>query len=110
MMKVKSKVWIEEDGIPVFGEGREYLLELIDTHGSINKAASSLGISYRKAWSYIKTMEETLNVSLVERSKGGKGGGGSRLTEDARSFLGRFERLCKGIDEIVNERFKVVFK
>ncbi|HLF86602.1 MAG TPA: LysR family transcriptional regulator, partial [Nitrospiria bacterium] len=68
-MKVKSKVWIEEDGKPVFGEGREDLLELIDAHGSINKAASSLGISYRKACSYIKTMEETLKIPLVERSK-----------------------------------------
>lgn len=110
MMKVKSKVWIEEDGKPVLGEGRENLLEMIDACGSINKAASRIGISYRRAWSYIKAMEETLNVSLVVRSKGGKGGGGSRLTEDARSFLGRFERLCKGIDEIVNERFKTVFK
>lgn len=109
-MQVKSKVWIEEDGKPVFGEGRENLLELIDTYGSINKAASILGISYRKAWSYIKTMEETLKISLVERSKGGKSGGGSRLTEEARSFLNRFKRLCNGIDEIVNERFKIVFK
>ena len=109
-MKVKSKVWIEEDGKPVFGEGKEYLLELIDTHGSINKAASTLGISYRKAWSYINAMEETLKIRLIERSKGGRGGGGSRLTSEARYFLSRFERLCKGIDEIVNERFKMVFK
>lgn len=109
-MKVKSKVWIEEDGKPVFGEGREYLLELIDTLGSINKAASSLGISYRRAWSYINSMEETLKMSLVERSRGGSGGGGSRLTAEARTFLGRFGHLCKGIDEIVNERFKMVFK
>lgn len=109
-MKVKSKVWIEEDGKAVFGEGREYLLELIDTYGSINKAASSLGISYRRAWSYINSMEETLKIPLVQRSKGGRGGGGSRLTTEARTFLHRFECLCKGIDEIVNERFKIVFK
>lgn len=109
-MEVRSKVWIEEDGKPVFGEGREYLLELIDTYGSINRAASSLGISYRRAWGYINAMEETLKIPLVERSRGGKGGGGSRLTNEARSFLSRFGSLCKGIDDMVNERFKMVFK
>jgi len=49
-MEIKSKLWIEIDGKPVFGRGRSFLLEAINSHGSINQAAKEINISYRKAW------------------------------------------------------------
>ncbi|MBI3592960.1 MAG: LysR family transcriptional regulator, partial [Nitrospirae bacterium] len=75
-MEIKSKLWIEIDGEPVFGRGRSFLLNAIDRYGSINRAAKEINISYRKAWSYIKAMEERLGIKLVERQSGGKNGGG----------------------------------
>jgi hypothetical protein len=38
-LDIRSKIWIEVDGEPVFGRGRRFLLEAIDSHGSINRAA-----------------------------------------------------------------------
>ncbi len=38
-LDIRSKIWIEVDGEPVFGRGRRFLLEAIDAHGSINRAA-----------------------------------------------------------------------
>lgn len=108
-MEIKSKVWIEVDGEPVFGRGRRFLLEAIDAHGSINQAAREVDISYRKAWSHIKAMEERLGVKLVERQAGGKNGGGAVLTADARKFLRKYEALERGIQENVDERFRKVF-
>lgn len=35
-MQIRSKVWIEIDGEPVFGRGRRFLLQAIGKHGSIN--------------------------------------------------------------------------
>ena len=109
-MEIKSKVWIEVDGRPVFGRGRMFLLEAIDKHGSINQAASDISISYRKAWGYIKAMEDRLGFRLIERRTGGKNGGGATLTEDAREFLRKYEALEKGIREIVDDRFSEIFK
>jgi molybdate transport system regulatory protein len=109
-MEIKSKLWIESEGKPVFGGGRRVLLEAIDKHGSINQAAKEINISYRKAWGYIKAMEERLGFKLIERQTGGKNGGGATLTEEARKFLKKYEELEMGIREIVDERFRKIFK
>jgi len=106
---IRSKLWIEVDGEPVFGRGRRFLLEAIDTHGSINSAAKEVDISFRKAWGYIKAMEERLGVKLVERQAGGRNGGGAVLTDDARTFLKKYEALEKGVQELVDKRFRSIF-
>ena len=109
-MEIKSKLWIEVDGEPVFGRGRRFLLNAIDEYGSINQAAKEINISYRKAWSYIKAMEERLGIKLVDRQAGGKNGGGALLTKDARKFLKKYEQMEEGIREMVDERFKNIFR
>jgi len=108
-LAIRSKIWIEADGEAVFGRGRRFLLEAIDSHGSINQAAKEVGISYRKAWSHIKTMEKRLGIALVERRAGGRNGGGAVLTGEARKFLGKFEVLENGLREFVDKRFKDLF-
>jgi formylmethanofuran dehydrogenase subunit E len=108
-MEIKSKLWIEVEGEPVFGRGRLLLLKEIIRHGSINRAAREVSISYRKAWSYIKAMEERLGIRLVERRAGGKNGGGATLTREAAEFLERYEQMEAGVREIVDERFRKVF-
>ncbi len=109
-MEIKSKLWIEVGGRPVFGRGRRFLLEAIDKYGSINQAAKEINISYRKAWGYIKAMEERLGFKLIERQTGGKNGGGALLTNEARVFLKKYEAMEKGIKELVDKRFQKVFK
>jgi len=108
-LEIRSKIWIEAEGEPVFGRGRRFLLEAIDTHGSINRAAEEVGISYRKAWGHIKAMEERLNMKLIDRQTGGRNGGGAVLTNEARKFLKKYEQLETGLREIVDEKFKAVF-
>lgn len=106
---IRSKLWIDKGGEAVFGRGRRFLLEAIDTYGSINQAAKEINIPYRKAWSYIKAMEERLGIVLVERRAGGRHGGGASLTEEARDFLKRYKALESGIRQIVDERFGCIF-
>ncbi len=108
-LEIRSKVWIEAKGEPVFGRGRKFLLEAIDKHGSINRAAQDVNISYRKAWSHIKVMEDRIGIQLVERQTGGKNGGGATVTKEARQFLRKFEAMEQGVRETVDERFKKLF-
>ncbi len=107
--RIKSKVWIEIQGKPLFGQGRMELLRLIDTHGSINQAARELDMSYRRAWSYVKFMEDRVGIKLVERHAGGQYGGGASLTAEAREFIAKFEGLIQGIEAEVNEKFRKIF-
>ena len=68
------------------------LLRAIARTGSVAGAASELGRSRARALSRIETLEETFGA-LVDRHRGGKSGGGSRLTENGRRLLDRFDRL-----------------
>jgi len=109
-VKIKSKFWIEVDGRPVFGRGKRCLLEAIDKHGSISRAAREINISYRKAWSHLNAMEERLGMRLIERQIGGKGGGGATLTKNARTILEKYREMESGLQKLVEGRFKKIFK
>ena len=62
------------------GPGKVNLLEEIDRSGSISKAARELGLSYRRAWTLVDTMNKSFKSPLVKGSAGGKKGGGAHLT------------------------------
>lgn len=64
----------------------------IDEHGSMHRAAAELGRSYARIQRRVVELEEAVGP-LVARRRGGEGGGGSTLTENARRLLDRFDRL-----------------
>ncbi len=97
--EIKYKVWLEKDGDIVMGMGRDKLLREIDKQGSIAAAARNLGLSYKKAWNYIKTMEKRIGKKLVETQKGGATGGGSKLTKEAKKLLKEFEKIVKEMEK-----------
>jgi len=108
-LQVRSKIWLEIDNEPVFGRGREELLRLIQKGNSINAAAKAMGIPYRKAWTYIDAMEKRLGYPLVNRQKGGVGGGASSLTPQAMQMLDKFNALQQGMQEIIDDKFHELF-
>jgi molybdate transport system regulatory protein len=108
-MEIRSKIWLEIDGETVFGSGRRALLEEIEELGSINKAAKTVNISYRKALSYIQSMERRLGVRLVDRKAGGENGGGAVLTAEAKKLLLRYKILEDGINVLLDKKFMEVF-
>ncbi|MFO7576944.1 MAG: LysR family transcriptional regulator [Pelovirga sp.] len=107
-LNIRSKVWLEIDGKPFLGGGRLRLLRAIAATGSINAAAQQLGISYRKAWSQLQEMEKH-GILLVEREKGGCGGGQSTVTAQAHELLRKFDALQNGLNQIVDDRFAAIF-
>jgi molybdate transport system regulatory protein len=105
----RSKVWLEVDGKSFLGDGRERLLKAVDRTGSINAAARELGISYRKVWAQLQAMEASAPFPILERRTGGKGGGSTVLTEQARILLTRYELLRTGLHAEVDGRFASLF-
>jgi molybdate transport system regulatory protein len=81
----------DDDGERFFGEGPCILLHGIEKTGSLRSAAMEMDMAYTKALNMIKRAEKALGFPLTERSIGGKGGGGSRLTPKAKEFLERYE-------------------
>jgi molybdate transport system regulatory protein len=79
-------------------DGRDVaLLRAVADQGSLNAAADALGRSYSRAHSRLGDLEEALGP-LVDRERGGADGGGSRLTDEGRALLARFDRLAAALD------------
>ncbi len=108
-MQVKSKVWLEENGELMFGSGKAIILKHIRETGSIAKAAKKLRMSYRHAWSYIKSAEKRLKKPLIVCRKGGKGGGGAELTNYASTLLKKFARLEREEKLFTDRRYREIF-
>jgi len=82
-----------------FAERDAELLRAVDEAGSLNAAASALGRSYSRAHDRLTELEGAFG-SLVERQRGGSGGGGSALTDRAYELLAAFDRLRAGYSAI----------
>jgi molybdate transport system regulatory protein len=89
-MELTGSVWLERSGQKVFAEERIALLEKIGELGSITKAAKAVGISYKTAWDQVDLMNNLADKPLVERSVGGKGGGGTALTQAGLNVVKQF--------------------
>jgi len=75
------------------GPGKADILEGIRETGSIAAAGRRMGMSYKRAWLLVETMNRCFKRPLVEASKGGRAGGGARLTELGHEVLARYRRM-----------------
>jgi molybdate transport system regulatory protein len=75
------------------GPGKADLLDAIEIEGSISRAAKRMGMSYRRAWVLVETMNQCFRAPLVEATRGGTRGGGAQLTELGRDALARYRAM-----------------
>ena len=91
-MKAVTKITFYDDqGVKFFGEGPARLLRGIAEKGSLRASALSMEMAYTKALTIIKNAENALGFPLLIRSTGGKSGGGSKLTDEGKAWLERYE-------------------
>lgn len=100
LMKLNGRFWLEKDEKSFLGSGRVELLKRIETTGSMNAAAKEMKMSYKAAWERVNSMNELADQPLIERKTGGKGGGGTKLTDYAYELIASYEKL-----ELLHRRF-----
>jgi molybdate transport system regulatory protein len=108
-LRPRVKVWVVLPTGTKLGDGRARLFELIDELGSIRKAVTQLGMSYRAAWGYICELEAAAGFRFLSRRPGGGRKGGARLTPEGRAFLARYRRFRLRLDAIAQDRFTRAF-
>ncbi|NJM79122.1 MAG: LysR family transcriptional regulator [Flavobacterium sp.] len=91
--KIKSRIWIEHNNQVLIGEGRFQLLKAIEQTGSLTKAAKELGLSYKKAWHLIDSVNKASKEPITINTIGGKGGGGVQLTNYGKTLVVAFEEI-----------------
>jgi len=75
------------------GPGKAELLRAIEETGSISAAARSLGMSYRRAWLLVDTMNQCFKSPVVETLTGGQRGGGAHVTDLGHDVLRRYMEM-----------------
>jgi len=95
---VRFRVDFGRDG--AVGPGKIALLEHIGTGGSLSQAARELGMSYRRAWQLLESLNSCFRERVVQSAKGGRGGGGARLTPFGRLLI----RVYREFDAEVQKR------
>ena len=84
------------------GPGKAELLEAIAATGSISESARRLGMSYRRAWLLVDTMNRCFREPVVASATGGSGGGGAQVTAFGRRVLDRFHAMQKRVDRAID--------
>jgi molybdate transport system regulatory protein len=75
------------------GPGKTRLMELIAETGSISAAGRAMGMSYRRAWLLVDSLNVAFGEPLVAKQTGGSGGGGAALTRLGREVVQRYRRI-----------------
>ena len=95
------------------GPGKADLLEAIQATRSIAAAGRQLGLSYWKTRRLLEVMNQCFRLPVVDTSRGGDGGGGSRVTETGLQALAQFramETLARAVIENQIELFQDLLK
>ncbi|WP_041069469.1 winged helix-turn-helix domain-containing protein [Thiolapillus brandeum] len=106
--RLRGRVWIEGPDGTFLGYGRVVLLERIREHGSISAAARSMQMSYRHAWKLVDSMNRQSRNTVVEKSTGGRGGGGATLTEAGEKAVAAFWSAYGDFRDFLAERGRQV--
>ena len=82
------------------GPGKIELLEAIAASGSLSQAARSIGMSYRRAWLLMSSLNTSFRKPVARAVTGGRGGGGATLTDFGRELIERYRALDRDISSI----------
>ncbi len=75
------------------GPGKIALIEAIGETGSISAAGRRLGMSYRRAWLLVDSLNGLFLRPIVIASTGGAHGGGAQLTDFGRALAAAYRRI-----------------
>lgn len=92
-IKLDGELSLTVDGQRFGNTSHIHLLAKIAELGSITRAAKAVEMSYKAAWDAIDNMNRLAETPLVERTSGGRGGGGTRLTARGEELVKNFSLI-----------------
>lgn len=105
MSKPQAHIRIDfTDGCSI-GPGKVALLEWIERTGSLSAAGRSLGMSYRRAWLLLHSVNDSFSEPSVTFSVGGKDGGGAQLTPFGRKLIASYREFEASVDALAAKAF-----
>lgn len=90
---LKLNVQIMGSRGPAIGPGKAMVLEAIERTGSISAAGRDLGMSYRRIWLLVSSLNGDWAQAVVETRPGSRAGSGACLTAFGREMLERYRTV-----------------
>lgn len=90
---VKLNVQILGNADPAIGPGKAMVLEAIDRTGSISAAGRDLGMSYRRIWLLVDSLNRGWAAKVIETREGEGSKRGARLTPFGRRMLETYRMI-----------------
>ncbi|PKO95091.1 MAG: hypothetical protein CVU14_12645, partial [Bacteroidetes bacterium HGW-Bacteroidetes-9] len=84
------------------------ILKAIDEEGSLTAACEKLGITYRRTWNDLKSIEKRLGFALLEKNRGGVDGGSTSLTVEGQRLIRAFDIFHEQMDTIMQDHFRLL--
>lgn len=97
---LKTSVRLLQHDDIALGPGKVRLLAAIRDTGSISGAARQMGMSYRRAWLLVETMNHCFSTALVSTSTGGRSGGGAQLTEAGEQVMKVYQDMLAEMETV----------
>lgn len=104
------KIHIPRGKVSAIGPGKADLLEAIQHSGSISAAARQMGMSYKRAWDLVDTMNKCFREPLVTTAAGGSYGGGAHVTEFGQHILKQYRDIEEKANASVAADLQVLTK
>jgi molybdate transport system regulatory protein len=104
--RITGIIRIESQDNRFFGPGRLQLLENIIETGSISQAAKKMGMSYKKAWDLVNSMNQHTIKPIVSTQTGGEKGGGTIVTEEGKQLVTAFRKLHEEFQQSFDDKIK----
>ena len=79
--------------ITTLGPGKIELINAIGRAGSISGAAKIVGMSYRRAWNLVDSINQDFSIQIIITSSGGKGGGGAFVSDVGLEIIKRYQEI-----------------
>lgn len=86
-----------------FGPGKAELLRGIAETGSISAAGRRIGMSYKRAWQLVDSLNRDFAAPLVSASRGGAHGGGAALTPLGAEVLAMYQSLQSQVAAVLHD-------
>ena len=99
MARLKLKLQLFCGDEIAIGPGKADLLEAIAREGSISGAGRAMGMSYRRAWLLVDTMNRCFAKPLVEAHPGGGKNAGAKLTPEGETALSAYRGLSAQVED-----------
>ena len=90
------------------GPGKISLLEAIRDAGSLSQGARDVGMSYRRAWLLVESMNQSFREPVTAASTGGKDGGGMLVTEFGDALIKNYRELERDFANLAARRLHPV--